>query len=135
MARNKYDIFTRNCIVSDYNKGLTQKELSEKYNINKSVISRLIKKLITTGNVEVNHKGGRPRKSTTREYKLIIRQIKKYPAISSTEILRNLDLNITDRTIRNRALDAKLQNRRPASKPVISKKNRLARINFAKTYG
>lgn len=134
MARNKYNSYIKNEIIKQYNSGITQKSLSERFNINKSGICRLIKKFVSTGSVETIHSGGRPRKTSAHEDQMIIREIKKDPFVSSQNIANKLDLNITARTVRDRALKAGMRSRKVAKKPFISPKNRKARIEFAKTH-
>lgn len=134
MARNKYNSLLKNNIISDYNKGLPQKDISKKYSICKSVISRIIKRFHLNGTVETVHYGGRPRKTSQRTDQKIIREIKKNPFISSTELVRELSLNVSARTIRRRAVTAGLCARKPSKKPFISRKNRLARLAFAKAH-
>lgn len=43
-------------------------------------------------------------------------------------------VDVSVSTTKRRLADAKLYGRRPAKKPLISKKNRMARLHFAKTH-
>lgn len=134
MARIKYceDIKTR--IINDFNAGLKQKIICKKYSMNKSTISKIIKKFREKGTVMSQHLGGRPRKTTQRQDNLIAREFKKCPKIIPREVINNLKLEISTRTVGRRAKEAGLGCYRPAKKPLISEKNRLARINFAKRH-
>lgn len=134
MAGNKYNAAFKVRIINDYKRGLNQSTISKKYTIHKSVISRILSRYRETGSVETTHKGGRPRKSSKREDLLIIRMIKKNPFISLTEIVNDLKLKFSDRTVRRRAVEAGLFSRRPTKKPLVSKKNRLACLKFAKEH-
>ena len=58
---------------------------------------------------------GRQRKTNYREDKLIIREAKKDPFISSNTIKKNLELNVIARTIRGRLIEANLFSRSPRS--------------------
>ena len=67
---------------------------------------------------------GRKRKTNYREDKLIIREAKKDPFISSNTIKKNLELNVTARTIRERLVDANLFSRSPISVPLFKKQHK-----------
>lgn len=134
MARNTYSIEFKNKIITDWRSGLSRHKLSEKYSLNRSVISRLIKKYQQTGNISTNHTGGRPRKTTRQDDSRIKRQIQSDPTVSSNQLKSQLNLQISARTIRRRAIEAGLFSRRPARKPFISPKNRTGRLEFAKAH-
>ena len=53
----------RSKILNDFSKRLSQKEISFKYLVHKSAIRRIIK----SWDINVCHKGGRPRLTTARE--------------------------------------------------------------------
>ena len=80
-----------------------------------------------------DNKGGRPRSTTSREDSMIVRSVKKDPWISSVEIQKQLELPVSDRTIRRCAVEAGLFSRRPAKKPLISLKNQK-RLLFATSH-
>lgn len=106
MARDKFGFELRQRIVTAYSSGLSQKDITEKYNIHKSSISRIIANLKKTSQVSVIHRGGRPRKTSDREDNLIIRNVKKYPFISSSKISEKLQVPVSARTIRRRLCQA-----------------------------
>ena len=124
----------RKLIIKDYQSGMSQKDICIKYDLEKSKISRLIKKFITTGCATVSHVGGRPRSTTPRQDSMIIRSVKKDPFKSSTIITKELKLEVSSSTVRRRLIEAKLYSRRPAKKPLISQKNRKRRLLFAKSH-
>lgn len=134
MARNKYCNTVKEQIINDYKNGLSQKNISQKFSIQKSVISRIISRFLATGSVVTIHAGGRPRKTTQRVDKRIVREIKKKPFVTSTELVRELSLDISARSVRRRAVEAGLRARKPSKKPFISKKNRKARLAFARAH-
>ena len=55
MAHNKYDSVCKQKIIDHYNAGTSQSELCKKYKILKAIISRLVNKYKTKGNVETEH--------------------------------------------------------------------------------
>lgn len=123
MARNKFSDSFKIKIIEEYKSGYSQYSLAQKYNINKSVISRLVNKYITTGNVSTLHLGGRPRKTTQRTDMRICALIKKDPFITSKEIVNTLNLSVHDSTVRKRALENNLRSYRPAKKPMLTRKH------------
>lgn len=130
MCGNKYCSEIKSKILSDYNNGITQKEISLKYSIPKSTISRIIKR----GNVVSCHKGGRPRKTTDKKDRKITNFFKKHPQATSKEVKVHMELDINPSTGRRRILQAAIQSFRPAKKPFISKENQKARLTFARTH-
>lgn len=123
MARDKYSENLKNEIIKDFFNGKSQIELAKKHNINKSIISRLIKKYKTTKSVKTLHLGGAPRKTDERTDRHIVQIVQKYPFKSSTTILNELNLNIDASTVRRRTLEAGFRSFRPAKKPLLTKKH------------
>ena len=75
MARNKYNTEFKNKIMQLYNDGDSQQSIADKFDINKSVISRIISRYRTCGNTKTLHGGGRPRLTSNRDDKAIIQLI------------------------------------------------------------
>ena len=98
---------------------MSQKSIRDKYRVKKWTVPRLCSKYRSTSKLAADNKGGRPRSTTSREDSMIVRSVKKDPWISSVEIQKQLELPVSDRTIRRRAVEAGLFNRRPAKKPLI----------------
>jgi transposase len=134
MAPDSLGLELRKKIIDDYKNGMSQKTICDKYQVKKSTVSRLCSKYRTTGNIAVDHKGGRPRSTTFREDSLIVRSIKKDPTKSSFKVQKELQLSVSTRTIRRRTFEAGLFSRRPAKKPLISLKNQKKRLLFAKAH-
>ena len=134
MARNKYSDQLREKIITDFNNGESVTYIGKKFDIHHSVISRIISRFRSSGSLTTVHKGGRPRKTSDRDDKAIIRLIKKDPFVSSKSIATQLSSNVTPRTIQRRAVEGGLKSFRSAKKPFISRKNRQARIDFARQH-
>ena len=77
---------------------------------------------------------GRKRKTNYREDKLIIREAKKDPFISSNTIKKNLELNVTARTIRGRLVEVNLFSRSPRNVSLLKKRHIKARKEFCHKY-
>ncbi|XP_076175230.1 uncharacterized protein LOC143150664 [Ptiloglossa arizonensis] len=86
-------------------------------------------------NVHNLTKSGRPRKTSRRDDKMIIREIKKDYSISAQATKENLSLiNIHGRTMRRRLNKCGFKNYLAKKKPFISPKNKKERLLFAKQY-
>ena len=77
---------------------------------------------------------GRKRKTNYREDKLIIRDAKKIHLSPATPLKKNLELNVTPRTIRGRLVEANLFSRSPRSVPLLKKQHIKARKEFCHKY-
>lgn len=123
MARTRYDKAFKLKILEYFNNGESQISIAKRFGINKSIVSRLIKKYKTTGTIEVVDKGGRKRKTSTRTDRKIVRLFKNDPFITSRNVVKTLDLNISASTVRKRALENDLRSFMPSKKPILRKKH------------
>lgn len=134
MAPDSLGLELRKKIIDDYKSGMSQKTICDKYQVKKWTVSRLCSKFRSTGKISVDNRGGRPRSTTSREDSMIVRCIKKDPSKSSFKVQTDLQLSVSDRTIRRRAVEAGLFSRRPAKKPLISLRNQKKRLLFAQSH-
>jgi len=77
---------------------------------------------------------GSKRKTTDIEDPRLVRYSKVYPFASSRVIKSELNLGISDVTVRGRLLNQNLSARSPRKVPLLSPRHIQARLNFAKTY-
>lgn len=128
----------RKLIVERYNDGEKQSAIAKSFKLHRSVVSRVLKKYRNTGDASSAPVPGRPKKTSLRMDRELIRISKKNPYLSSTQILAQLEeyggANISSSTVRRRLIVAGLSGRRPAKKPLLSKKNIKARLAFAQTH-
>ncbi|PAV73037.1 hypothetical protein WR25_13456 [Diploscapter pachys] len=86
----------------------------------------------------VKKKTGRPKKTTTDTDRLIVRTSQANPRLTAHEITAAAFAatvpNVSVRTVRRRLIDAGLNARRPAKKPLMSNKNRISRIHWTKEH-
>lgn len=125
----------RKKILQLCDEGIRQIDIAARLKINKSVISKTIANYKNRGSVQSLPKCGRPRK-TTRQADLRIKRIALcHPQKSANQILAELpDVNISYKTVQRRLREQGLFSRRAAKKPLISKKNRKARLKFAREH-
>lgn len=123
MARVQYNDDIKIKIINFFKNGESQISIAKRLKINKSIISRLIKKYKSTGSVKTIKSGGRPRKTNLRTDEQIIRVMKKNPFLSSKKVVEELDLNISSSAVRKRAIEKGLRSFRPSKKPILTKKH------------
>lgn len=128
----------RQLVIDRFNNGEKSFEISRSLGKNKSIISRIIAQYKAKGIVGPKPIPGRPKVTSKNTDRLIVRLSKQNPFLSSTKILGHLEglgaQAVSARTVRRRLVDAGLFSRRPAKKPLLSKKNVKARLNFAQKY-
>ena len=130
MAGNNYKSGFRERIIIDYKKGVKQKEIATKYSINKSIVDRIIKRFNEGSPLETEYKGGRPRKTYRFTDRKVIRQAKKNPFDSTNDTILQLELSVSENIVCIRLQLSGLLSFRAAKKPLISPKNKKARIEF-----
>lgn len=134
MSRKVYSNDLKLQIVKMHEKGEAQSVISKLFDINKSVVSRIIKRYTERGTTVGPLRSGRPRSTTRREDILITRQCQSNPFLSATKIKAEVGLQISSRTIQRRLVEKGLYSRRPAKKPLLTKKQRINRLNFAREH-
>lgn len=118
-------------IADIYQSGKSQKYISELFEIEKSVISRIIQRFKIRNTVKTAARTG---KTNSYYDNSMVRLVKQDPYISSNQIKIDLNLNLSARTISRRLVDHGLLSRRPNKKPMLSTKQRLARLKLARKY-
>jgi hypothetical protein len=80
-------------------------------------------------------KSGRPRKTTILMDTRIKRMSQSDPWLPAPRIIAKIpEILVSPRTVQRRLIQAKLFSRRPAKKPLFSRRNRLARLTFAREH-
>lgn len=138
MPKSKYfSTDLKNKIVELYKSGYKQIQISKNLNILKGTVSKIIRKFNKTGNVSTAFKSGRPRDLCNRTMKVMKRISMGDPRKTSTDISREMGergISVSARTVRRRLDDMGLFGRVAVKKPLISKKNRMARFKFAQDH-
>ena len=125
-------------IISGYNEGLSPSLLARQFSVSRPAIYSIIRRNRENGGVKKKCKRGRPVSTSEREDKIICRLSKKNPRLNSVDIHREMStyhgFRPSSKTVQRRLVAAGLHGRRPAKKPLISIKNRKARVEFAKRH-
>lgn len=124
----------RSRIIKDCERGVSQRKIAQKYEVSKSAVQKLYTKFLNTGTVADRSGRGRPRSTTRRGDASITRMAKKDPSISVRNIQESLQLSISDRTVRRRLREADLHSHFARKRPLINKRNKKKRLDFAKKY-
>lgn len=125
-------------IVDLHKDGHSNGEIAGRIGRSVSVVQRIVAQYKSTGAIISPPKTGRPRKTSVKQDRLMVRLSRKDRFKSAAEISRELnasyDCDVSRRTVSRRLGSAGLAARIPASKPLISKKNQKARLNFCITH-
>lgn len=122
-------------IVDLHKSGVKQVDIASRFVLHKSVVSKTISNYKNRETVKSIKKSGRPRKTSKKLEQRIKWISQQNPKKSSAAILKELgDVNISYKTVQRRLIEVGLFSRRSAKKPMISSRNRKARLNFAKKY-
>lgn len=125
-------------IITHFKKGITEQEIAEIVGRPRTTIHYIIDKYKKTKSIENVQRSGRPKKLNEVNERWILREIKKNPKINATVLTKQLEhdlnINVTPQTVRNVIHSNDYHARSARKKPHISKKNRKARVDFAKAH-
>ena len=118
-----------------YESGYTDHEIGKKLNRWCTTIRRFLFKYYLAGSFKRKQGSGRRRKTTAREDRLIIREVRKNRKVTAAEIKRNFKLDVDERTVLRRIHSiGKFKSYWSVKKPFISESNRKKRLQWAKQY-
>ena len=137
-SRKEYSEDFRVAVVKALSRDLSQAQVSIQFDVPQQYVSRWNQAYKHRGTLKSKARPGRPRKTGTRVDSLIKRKAVANPPLTAIAINDDLranygvELDVT--TVRRRLRDVGLTARRPSRKPLVSAKNRQARVVFAKKY-
>ncbi|ROL53202.1 Transposable element Tcb2 transposase [Anabarilius grahami] len=124
-------------IIGLHKNGFTDKDIVATKIAPKSTMYRFIKNFKERGSILVKKASGRPRKSSTRQDRLLKRIQLRDRSATSAELAQEWQqagVSASARTVRRRLLEDGLVSRRAAKKPLLSKKNIRDRLIFCRKY-
>uniref|UniRef100_A0A803KF20 Transposase Tc1-like domain-containing protein n=1 Tax=Xenopus tropicalis TaxID=8364 RepID=A0A803KF20_XENTR len=127
----------RTKVIEIYQSGKGYKAISKALGLQRTTVRAIIHKWQKHGTVVNVPRSGRPTKITPRAQRQLIREATKDPRTTSKELqasLASIKVSVHDSTIRKRLGKNGLHGRFPRRKPLLSKKNIKARLNFAKKH-
>lgn len=131
-------IATRAQVMLLHNMGQSQRQVATTLNISRCAVRRCISRS-KEGDPEdfrSRKRSGRPKATSLRTDNAIKLMARRSPRSSSVKIQSQLPLadRISKQTIRRRLFNCGLKSRRPAKKPLLSKKNIRDRLVFCRKF-
>lgn len=126
----------RNQAVGMIRAGVSQNEVSRRFGVHRNTISALWRRYQQSGNTRDRRRSGRPRVTSLRQDTYIrvthLRNRLQTAALTARSIpgLRN----ISPRTVRNRLRERNIRPRRPAIRPVLQRRHRVARLAWCRAH-
>ena len=128
----------KQAIVRAKQSGSTDREVADLFHVNQSSVSRIFMRYKKTKSVERLSGSGRPKKTSERLRRSLQRSSKSDPRKTAVDIAKEANeefgVEISRQTASRIMEEANLFARRPAKKPLISKKNQKARLKFARAH-
>jgi transposase len=128
----------KKAIVSAKDDGQTDRAVAQLFNINQATVSRIYKRHRQENNVSRRAKEGRPRKIKKEQESALVRPNKLDKNKSATDVVDRarevLGMTISQRTAQRILKRNNLLARRPAAKPLLTERHRMARLRFAIQY-
>lgn len=137
MPRKELNSNIRKRIIQFSNDGQSVRDISRRLIVAKSTVQAVIQRFRATGSTVNQPRTGRPRKTSATNDNHIRCMVKRNPKIAAPEInqtLQEVGVSVSDQTVRNRIHEAGLRGYRAKKKPLISAKNRKARLEFARNH-
>lgn len=128
----------RKIVVKLSREGKTSREISVLLSIGKTTVNNIINKFETTGSVADRPRSGRPRKTSVRVDRLLRKKslidVRKSAGMIAQELRDENLADVSRITVSRRLRDIGLFGRIGVKKPLISKKNQRARLQFAENH-
>jgi len=130
MARRRLSDGERWRIIGMIESGMSRKAVARTFGYHHSVISRLVQKHQETDAVKDRPRSGRPRVTTVRQDRALLRLVRRYPFASSNFLKDNWLPNrrLCHRTVRNRLKSAGLRSRRVIKRPRLLERHQRERL-------
>lgn len=114
------------------------REIGRELGCSHSTVRKWVQKHKDTGSVDCKVRTNRPKKTTATTDRWIVRTSLKNRSLTAEdireELARTANLQVGVHTVRRRLREAGLNARRPAKKPLLTKKMTQARLNWAKEH-
>ncbi|XP_062849643.1 zinc finger protein 638 [Trichomycterus rosablanca] len=127
----------RKKVVTAYQSGESYKTISKRFQLHPSTVKQIIYKWRALGITATLPKSGQPSKLPPRSTRKILIQVKANPHITSRELQTSLaasGINVHASTIRRKINRHGIHGRVARRKPLLSRKNKVARLNFAREH-
>lgn len=119
-------------------KNYKQAEIARILDLSKSAVSQIIKRINAENSFIPRKPTGRPRITTNKDDKFISKKAIVNPRLTAVDIFKDLSQNSAIKcsvsTVKRRLREQGLFGRHGVKKPLISKKNKIARIQWARDH-
>lgn len=136
--RGQTSVEVRNLVIKHFSDGKSVREIGKIVDRSHSTVHNIIKRFKSFNSVENRAKGGRKRIFTDSDERWIVQQIKKNPRLSAPKLTalasQYLKKDANTETVRNILRKNNFHGRVARKKPLISKKNKINRLKFAREY-
>lgn len=138
IMRRQLDASICNRIVGMHQAGAKQNDIAVALGITQGAVSKIIKRHRETGVPTPRARSGRPRKTTEREDRYLVRLCRNARTKTSTQLradwIRFTNTPVSSRLVRYRLLNAGYFARRPVRKPILQPRHRLARLEWSRDH-
>lgn len=121
-----------------HEEGYSSPKIAKRVGCNQSTVIRIIKKLQETGSTADRHRTGRPKKTTQRQDRVLLRTSLANRKLTSPLLLREwqekCSVDVCTSTVRRRCLEFGLRGCKARKKPLLTEQQRKKRLLWAKEY-
>lgn len=125
-------------IVALRETGITIRQLAARFNVRPNTICDLVRKHQQTQSVDDRQRSGRPKKSTERQDRQLLRMSARSPRKSSRGLAhqwqQEAGVEVTARTVRSRLFKAGRFSYVAPKKPLLTARHRAARLQWAREH-
>ena len=116
--RSENQCMTKTCqkgrAIGIWEAGLSMRQISQRVGVAVQTISDWKSRYVVEGNVTRRRRSGRPRQTTERSDRFLVRLAKKHRLLSAPALLQQWKERVSRWTVRRRLLDKQLRSYRPA---------------------
>ena len=128
----------RSNIIFLHQEGISMREIAKRVGCSRKGVSGVIQRFQETGNTNDKPRSGRPRKSSSREDRPLVRLSLSDRKKSSSELTRDWqetnNVQVHPSTVRRRLIAAGLKGCKARKKPLVTEKQRRNRLKWAQQY-
>ena len=128
----------RNAMVVLAERGMSQGDIARELGVARCTVNRVLMRFQTTQSVAPNKSTGRPRSTTARQYRYLLRMIRRKRSLSSRmlqgRLVADLGLRVSREMVNRRLLENGLPSRRPLKFPKMTLEHRRQRRAWARRY-
>jgi transposase len=121
-------------VLAKVKEGYSYRKVAQIMKIHYLTVFGIVRKHAATNSVRDLPRDGRPKKTTVREDRMLVRMSMKNRRMTSSDIRKQSAVDISTSTVRRRLLKAGLQGCVAAKKPLLTVAHKKARLDFARRH-